>query len=197
MHFDCGGSEKVDIYSLLLEAIIFSLTDWGKIQRKCLLYAWIPLKIQSRTQSLQAFWSAGQRREDSGDIEFYYRRISAVKQRKPLRNSQNNENRYGTANQKNWIFLMFPALPRWPKSLKTLGTRLLKIWNEYFFSEPAVAYLLTKMVPSLSSLNEIQDGCRCCCDCTFSHVFWLILKASIVHESRRNYDSKHYCSFWH
>ena len=24
---------------------------------------------QSRTQSLQAFWSAGQRREDSGDIE--------------------------------------------------------------------------------------------------------------------------------
>ena len=25
--------------------------------------------LQSRTQSLQAFWSAGQRREDSGDIE--------------------------------------------------------------------------------------------------------------------------------
>ena len=25
--------------------------------------------VQSRTQSLQAFWSAGQRREDSGDIE--------------------------------------------------------------------------------------------------------------------------------
>ena len=24
---------------------------------------------ESRTQSLQAFWSAGQRREDSGDIE--------------------------------------------------------------------------------------------------------------------------------
>ena len=43
---------------------------------------------QSRTQSLQAFWSAGQRREDSGDIEFYYRRISAVKQWKPLQNSQ-------------------------------------------------------------------------------------------------------------
>ena len=29
----------------------------------------IPLSQQSRTQSLQAFWSAGQRREDSGDIE--------------------------------------------------------------------------------------------------------------------------------
>ena len=28
-----------------------------------------PRRIQSRTQSLQAFWSAGQRREDSGDIE--------------------------------------------------------------------------------------------------------------------------------
>ena len=27
VHFDCGGSEKVDIYSLLPEAIIFSLTD--------------------------------------------------------------------------------------------------------------------------------------------------------------------------
>ena len=27
------------------------------------------LFAQSRTQSLQAFWSAGQRREDSGDIE--------------------------------------------------------------------------------------------------------------------------------
>ena len=25
--------------------------------------------MQSRTQSLQAFWSAGQRREDSGDIQ--------------------------------------------------------------------------------------------------------------------------------
>ena len=46
---------------------------------------------QSRTQSLQAFWSAGQRREDSGDIEFYYRRISAVKQWKPLRNSQSKK----------------------------------------------------------------------------------------------------------
>ena len=47
-----------------------------------------PVRTQSRTQSLQAFWSTGQRREDSGDIEFYYRRISAVKQRKPLGNSQ-------------------------------------------------------------------------------------------------------------
>ena len=28
-----------------------------------------PIPNQSRTQSLQAFWSAGQRREDSGDIE--------------------------------------------------------------------------------------------------------------------------------
>ena len=49
------------------------------------------LLAQSRTQSLQAFWSAGQRREDSGDIEFYYRRISAVKQWKPLRNSQSKK----------------------------------------------------------------------------------------------------------
>ena len=60
-----------------------------------------------------------------------------------------------------------------------------------------VAYLLTKMVPSLPSLNEIQDGCRCCCDSTFFHVFLLILKASIMHENRRNYDLKHFCSFWH
>ena len=42
----------------------------------------------------------------------------------------------------------------------------------------------------------------CCCDSvwfrpTYIHVFLLILKASIVHENRRNYDSKHCCSFWH
>ena len=61
---------------------------------------------QSRTQGLQAFWSAGQRREDSGDIEFYYRRISAVKQWKPLRNSQ--------LKKLNFIDVprVFPALPR-------------------------------------------------------------------------------------
>ena len=40
---------------------------------------------------MQAFWSAGQRQEDSGDIEFYYRRISAVKQWKPLRDSQSKK----------------------------------------------------------------------------------------------------------
>ena len=50
-----------------------------------------PVYMQSRTQSLQAFWSAGQRREDSGDIKFYYRRISAVKQWKPLRDSQSKK----------------------------------------------------------------------------------------------------------
>ena len=73
---------------------------------------------QSRTQSLQAFWSAGQRREDSGDIEFYYRRISAVKQWNPLRNSQSKKLNFFDVPR------VFPALPRWPKSLKTLGTRL-------------------------------------------------------------------------
>ena len=73
---------------------------------------------QSRTQSLQAFWSAGQRREDSGDIEFYYRRISAVKQWKPFRNSQSKKLNFFDVPR------VFPALPRWPKSLKTLGTRL-------------------------------------------------------------------------
>ena len=67
----------------------------------------IPIRIQnrqfqSRTQSLQAFWSAGQRREDSGDIEFYYRRISVVKQWKPLRNSQS----------KKWIFSLSPESSR-------------------------------------------------------------------------------------
>ena len=74
--------------------------------------------VQSRTQSLQAFWSAGQRREDSGDIKFYYRRISAVKQWKPLRNSQSKKLNFFDVPR------VFPALPRWPKSLKTLGTRL-------------------------------------------------------------------------
>ena len=61
---------------------------------------------QSRTQSLQAFWSAGQRREDSGDIEFYYRRISAVKQWKPLRNSQSKKLNFFDVPR------VFPALPR-------------------------------------------------------------------------------------
>ena len=61
---------------------------------------------QSRTQSLQAFWSARQRREDSGDIEFYYRRISAVKQWKPLRNSQSKKLNFFDVPR------VFPALPR-------------------------------------------------------------------------------------
>ena len=65
-----------------------------------------PLSQQSRTQSLQAFWSAGQRREDSGDIEFYYRRISAVKQWKPLRNSQSKKLNFFDVPR------VFPALPR-------------------------------------------------------------------------------------
>ena len=42
------------------------------------------------------------------------------------------------------------------------------------FREPAVAHLLTKMasfMPSLPSVNEIQDGCRCRCDLTFSCSF--------------------------
>ena len=73
---------------------------------------------QSRTHSLQAFWSAGQRREDSGDIEFYYRRISAVKQWKPLRNSQSKKLNFFNVPR------VFPALPCRPKTLKTLGTRL-------------------------------------------------------------------------
>ena len=63
-------------------------------------------KLQSRTQSLQAFWSAGQRRKDSGDIEFYYRRISAVKQWKPFRNSQSKKLNFFDVPR------VFPALPR-------------------------------------------------------------------------------------
>ena len=63
-------------------------------------------RVQSRTQSLQAFWSAGQRREDSGDIKFYYRRISAVKQWKPLRNSQSKKLNFFDVPR------VFPALPR-------------------------------------------------------------------------------------
>ena len=83
------------------------------------LYDWgYDVYPQSRTQSLQAFWSAGQRREDSGDIEFYYRRISAVKQWQPLRNSQSKKLNFFDVPR------VFPALPRWPKSLKTLRTRL-------------------------------------------------------------------------
>ena len=34
--------------------------------------------LQSRTQSLQAFWSAGQRREDSGDIDFCGKTMETV-----------------------------------------------------------------------------------------------------------------------
>ena len=59
--------------------------NWNRIAR---LHSHVltHMNSKSRTQSLQAFWSAGQRREDSGDIKFYHRRISAV----------NNGNRYGT-----------------------------------------------------------------------------------------------------
>ena len=83
---------------------------------------------QSRTQSLQAFWSAGQRREDSGDIEFYYRRISAVKQWKPLQNSQSKILNFFDVPR------VLPALPRWPKSLNTLGTRLTLALIKFDFS---------------------------------------------------------------
>ena len=57
-------------------------------------------------------------RRDSGVLEFYYRRISAVKQCKPLQSSQSQ----------NLNFFEFsrvsPGPTRWPKSLRTLGTRL-------------------------------------------------------------------------
>ena len=55
-------------------------------------------------------------RRDSGELEFYYHRISAVKQYKAV---------YGAANQK--IFRIPQSLlstNRWPKSLRTLGTGL-------------------------------------------------------------------------
>ena len=77
----------------------FHRFDW-------LLHVFFLTRQQSRTQSLQAFWSAGQRREDSGDIEFYYRRISAVKQWKPLRNSQSKKLNFFDVPR------VFPALPR-------------------------------------------------------------------------------------
>ena len=47
--------------------------------------------LQSRTQSPQAFWSAGGR-DTLGYWNFSYRRISAVKQCKPLRGSQSKKN---------------------------------------------------------------------------------------------------------
>ena len=67
---------------------------------------------------LRLFGQGLDARRDSGVLEFYYRRISAVKQWKPLRE----------ANQKIKFFSNSPesllATNRWPKSLKTLGTRL-------------------------------------------------------------------------
>ena len=65
---------------LAVQNKVFILRDspWP-LSEKCLLGTgyesekegskWHFITIQSRTQSLQAFWSAGQRREDSGDIE--------------------------------------------------------------------------------------------------------------------------------
>ena len=64
------------------------------------------------------------------------------------------------------------------------------------FPEPAVPYLLTKMalfMPSLPSLNEIQDGCRYSVTLV---AFLLILKASIAHEDRWNYNSRHCALFF-
>ena len=58
-------------------------------------------------------------RRDSGELEFYYRRISAVKQCKPLRSSH----------KKIEFFFKFsrvsPGDPPLTKSLRTLGTRLI------------------------------------------------------------------------
>ena len=81
---------------------VFWLSDHAKVLR----FDSEPTAHQSRTQSLQAFWSAGQRREDSGDIEFYYRRISAIKQWKPFRNSQSKKLNFFDVPR------VFPALPR-------------------------------------------------------------------------------------
>ena len=78
------------------------------------------VNLVPRVLRLSGQW-VGSRR-DSGVLEFYYRRISAVKQWKLLRNL------YSAANQKIQIFSnsleSFLATNRWPKSLRTLGTRL-------------------------------------------------------------------------
>ena len=80
--FKTGKSQK--IYICLSHAIELENTANQKARNPLhiLRYATISYPESS------GFLAAGQRREDSGDIEFYYRRISAVKQWKPLRNSQ-------------------------------------------------------------------------------------------------------------
>ena len=78
------------------------------------------VNLVPRVLRLSGQWVGARR--DSGELEFYYCRISAVKEWKLLRSL------YRAAIKKISIFLNSPesllATNRWPKSLRTLGTRL-------------------------------------------------------------------------
>ena len=80
-----------------------------------------PAKSNLVPRVLRLFGRLLDTRRDSGVLEFYYWRISAVKQCKPLWGSQS----------KHLNFSNFPepllATNHWPKSLRTLGTRLVKV----------------------------------------------------------------------
>ena len=70
--------------------------------------------VISRSQGPQALWPAVDRQRGSRELGFYYRRISEVKQCKPLRSSQSkNLNEIPGAQ-------CLLATSRWPKSLKTV-----------------------------------------------------------------------------
>ena len=78
------------------------------------LQSTLPSRLSATTISYPDSSGSLVTRRDSEELEFYYRRISAVKQCKPLRGSQS----------KQFFFESLLATTRSPKSQRTLGTRL-------------------------------------------------------------------------
>ena len=72
LHFLCFCFHSVILFLFLFFCLAFftiAIVKQPHYKRISLHIHPVLHPIQSRTQSLQAFWSAGQRREDSGDIE--------------------------------------------------------------------------------------------------------------------------------
>ena len=78
-------------------------------------------------------------RRDSGVLEFYYRRISAIKQRRPLQSLYRAANQIFFSNSPESLL----APTRWPKSLRTLCKRLGK-WSLILKAEWSHGTLYTK-----------------------------------------------------
>ena len=106
-------------------------------------------------------------RRDSGELEFYYRRISAVKQCKPLRSSQSKHLNKSSSPESTL------ATNCWPKTLRTLGTRVDKSPKHFapFLIKFRDVYMNSRLAPWKGIGNDDKlTGAKHACSFNSDHM---------------------------